>query len=323
MIASLAGAPVGSCAADPPAASAAPAPATGSELRVRAPDLSRPLSEILPAPEPPREPVRARVFERINADRAAAGVAPVAWDESAARVAEAFCRQQVAERSRGHFLMNGIPPYARTAFAGIFGLQSENSVSWITTAPEFSEPAVKLALDGEEQMMAERPPRDGHRQTILDPDATHVGVGWALERGRFQLAEEFLARRLERLTLSLPDRRHAAVRFEGKPASGERLRFVVVAREAEPVPLSRAEASARTSYAYPPSYIAYIPEGTTLMRVAGLPNDDRLRIGDGREFSFLFSADRPGLYTLTFYVSRTSENPRAGGSATLWVERAT
>jgi hypothetical protein len=113
------------------------------------------------------------------------------------------------------------------------------------------------------------------------------------------------------------------VRFEGKPVSGERLRFVVVAREPEPAPLSHAEASARTTYGYPPSFIAYIPEGATLMRVAGLPNDDRLRIGDGREFSFVFAADRPGLYTFTFYVARTSEPPRPGGSATLWVERAT
>jgi hypothetical protein len=245
----------------------------------------------------------------------------VAWDDAAARVADAFCRRQVEERSRGHYLMDGLPPYARTGFAGIFGLQSENSVSWITTAREFSEPAMKLAMDGQEQMMAEKPPLDGHRQTILDPEATHVGVGWAMEHGRFQLAEEFLVRRLERLSMALPDRRHAAVRFEGKPAAGERLRFVVVAREREPAPISREEANAKTSYSYPPGYVAYIPEGATLMRVAGLANDDRLRISDGREFSFLFNADRPGLYTLTFYVARTSEPPRPGGAATLWVER--
>ena len=297
-------------------------PAAASGLRVRAPDLSRPLSEGLPPPARPREPVRARVFEQINADRAAARLAPVDWDEAAAGVADAFCRQQVAERSRGHYLMDGIPPYARTGFAGIFGLHSENSISWITTAREFAEPAVRLALDGQEQMMAEKPPFDGHRQTILDPEATHVGVGWALEHGRFQLAEEFLARRLERLRMTLPDPRHAAVRFEGKPAAGERLRFVVVAREPEPEPLTRDEASAKTSYAYPKGYVAYIPEGATLMRVAGLPNDDRLRISDGREFSFLFAADRPGLYTLTFYVAKTAEPPRPGGSAVLWVERS-
>ena len=293
----------------------------GSALTVRAPDLSHPLTETSPPAAHPEEPVGAGILERINADRARAGVAPVAWDGAAARVAEAFCRQQVEERSRGHYLMDGIPPYARTSFAGIFGLQTENSVSWITTARQFAESPLRLALEGHEQMMAERPPHDGHRQTILDPAATHVGVGWALDHGRFQMAQEFLVRRLERLSLTLPDRRFAAVRVAGKPAAGERLRFVVVSREPEPAPISREEASARTSYSYPAPFVAYIPEGSTLMRVSGLANDDRIRTSDGREFSFLFTADRAGLYTLQFYVSRGADPPRPGGAATIWVEQ--
>ena len=28
--------------------------------------------------------------------------------------------------------------------------------------------------------MEEKPPADGHRRTILDPEATHVGVGYAI-----------------------------------------------------------------------------------------------------------------------------------------------
>ena len=61
---------------------------------------------------------------------------------------------------------------------------------------------MRLALEGHENMLREKPPSDGHRRTILDPEATHVGVGWAAENGRFQMAQEFLVRGLARLGLS-------------------------------------------------------------------------------------------------------------------------
>ena len=125
----------------------------------------------------------------------------MAWDEAASRVADAFCAAQIAEGTRGHFLTDAVPPYARTAFAGIFGMGSENSVAWITTAPVFEESALALALAGHADMMRETPPNDGHRKTILDPEATHVGVGWAMKGGSFRMAEEFLTRKLAVLTL--------------------------------------------------------------------------------------------------------------------------
>lgn len=290
-------------------------------LRVRAPDLARPLTETFPPPARPDEPVAAAVFDRINEDRRSAGLPAIAWDQSAAGVAQAFCHRQIEERSNGHFLMDGIPPYARTSFAAIFGMQAENSVSWTSTGRSFPEPPLRLALEGEEQMFSERPPNDGHRKTILDPEATHVGVGWDVAGGRFQMAQEFLVRRLERLTLSRADPRSGIVRFAGRTVSGERIRFVVVGREAEPKPLTREQANARTSYSYPRSYVAYLPEGTTLLRVSGVRNDDRIRLLDARDFDFLFVPDGPGLFTLTFYVSNSAGVPRPGGSATVWIER--
>ncbi len=265
--------------------------------------------------------MKAAVFARINDDRAAAGLSPVAWDEAASRVADAFCARQVAEKTRGHYLTDGIPPYARTGLAGVFGMQSENSASWVTTEAAFSEPAVRLALSGQEQMMEEKPPNDGHRRTILDPEATHVGVGYAEAGGRFQMAQEFLARTLERLALSSEDQSRALVRFEGKPHGHERLRFVVIAREPLPAPLTRAEATARTSYSYPRPELAYIPEGHRLTRVMGVTNDDRIRLREDGRFLFLFGPDGPGLYTFVFFTSQDRKPARPGASACLWVEQ--
>ncbi len=289
-------------------------------LELRAPQLDRPLTERAPDPSRPGDPVKAAVLARINADRARFGIAPVAWDDAAARVADAFCARQIQERTRGHFLMDGLPPYARTGFAGIFGLHSQNSVSWVTTAPKFSETTIALALSGQEQMMDEKPPADGHRVTILDPEATHVGVGYSVSGGRFQMSQEFLTRRMEQVTLAEADAGGAAIVIRGKPAANWRLRFVTIAREEPPSPLTREQASGKTSYSYPKASLAYIPEGIRGMTVVGMTTDDKVRILPGHEFLFTFAPDRPGLYTFEFYVAESDgSRPRPGGSATIWV----
>ncbi|HEY6066589.1 MAG TPA: hypothetical protein VIY96_10550, partial [Thermoanaerobaculia bacterium] len=242
------------------------------------------------------------------------------WDGRAAAVADAFCAGQVQERTRGHYLTDGVPPYARTSFAGVFGVQSENSASWVTTGAKFEDPPLQLALTAERQMVQERAPDDGHRKTILDPDATHVGIGYALGGGRFQMAQEFLGRSLERLTLSIVDARGCAVRFEGKTLGGRRLEFVMAAREPEPRLLTREEATARKSYAYPRSDVAYLPEGSVVSRIEGVVNEPRIHVRTRGRFTFVFAPDAPGLYTFVFYVSRGAGRARPGGSATMWVE---
>jgi len=261
------------------------------------------------------------VFERINQDRAAAGLRPVAWDEEAARAAGDFCARQVAEKTRGHFLTDGVPPYARMSFAGVFGMHSENSVSWVTNAETFSDSPEKLALEGHADMMREKPPYDGHRQTILDPEATHVGVGYAVGHGRFQMAQEFLTRGLQTLSLTRLSGSLAGVVFDGRPLSKQVLRFVTVAWEPAPTHLTRQEASARTSYSYPNPRVSYIPEGLRLLQVVGTTSQDRLKIRTDHSFSFDFVPARPGLYSLVFYLSEGQTGPpRPGGSAVLWFE---
>jgi hypothetical protein len=299
-----------------------PPPPKPERLAIRWPDLQKPLTETYPDREEPRDPVKAGVFARINADRAAAKLPPVAWDEGASRVADAFCATQIAEGTNGHFLINGIPPYARTALAGVFGMGYENAVSWRTTAPKFRESALELALAGQADMMREKAPYDGHRRTILDPHVTHVGVGYAMERGNFRMAQEFQTRRLSELTLERSGEGAATVLIKGKPLPSNRLRFVTIAHEPSPRPLTKAEASARTSYEYPEPQRAYVEEGLKSMRVVGTETEDRIRIASAGEFSCRFMPTAPGLWTLVFYFSEEKEKPAQGGVAVLWVEKA-
>ena len=292
-----------------------------AELRIVAPDLTTPLFERSPDLSYPHDPVRVAVFERINRDRTDSGLKPVEWDEGAARVADAFCAEQVRERSRGHFLTNGVPPYARTGLAGVFGMQSENSVSWTTTAPEIRDRLEDLALLGHAEMIAEKPPNDGHRKTILDPDATHVGVGYAAGEGRFQMAQEFLTRHLERLRVSQAARPPHVIRLDGRTVERRRLQFVTVSVEPAPRPLTRAEARARSSYSYPRPSFAYVPEGSGAVEVGGVGTQSVIRMRRNREFSFTLAADSPGLWTILFYTVSGDGRPAApGGLAVVWVE---
>jgi uncharacterized protein YkwD len=291
-------------------------------LAIRAPDLEHPLSESYPPPTSPEDPVKKAVFARINADRATQGLAPVAWDEAAARVADVYAAAQVREDVRGHFLLDGVPPYARTAFAGIFGFGQENSVAWTTTGSSFQEPSVGLAVEGEASMFAEKPPNDGHRRTILDPDATHVGVGWAQGGNRFRMAEEFLTRRLAELTIEIVARDPATVLFRGRPVAGQHLHFVTLALEPAPRPISRSEAKARTRYGYPDAHLAYVPEGFRSLQIVGARTEDRLRINPAGDFSFRFTPPQPGLWTIAFHLSDGRARPKQGGLAVLWVEKA-
>jgi uncharacterized protein YkwD len=303
---------------------AAAAPDRGaSALSIRAPDLRQPLGELYPAPGPrPADEVKAGLLDRINEDRAKSGLKPVAWDEAASRLADAYCAAQVAEGTRGHFLTNGTPPYARTALAGIFGMGAENSVSWVTTAESFEESALELALAGHEGMMSETPPDDGHRRTILDPGATHVGVGYALEHGSFRMAEEFLTRHLAELTLEQVADRPDTVLFRGRTRAEQRLAFVTIAQEPLPQRLSKAEANRRSSYALPAPRIAYVPEGMKSMRVVGSETEDRILLGPTSDFSFRFTPLQPGLWTIVFYTSSDRGKPRPGGLAVLEIARA-
>ncbi len=296
------------------AATSSPASPPKSRLLVRAPRL--PVTETVPAPSSPKDPVKAGVLERINSDRAAEGLSPVAWDDAASKVADAYCAAQVAEGTRGHFLTDGVPPYARTAFAGISGMGSENSVAWLTTAPEFGDSALALALAGHADMMRETPPNDGHRKTILDSEATHVGVGWSMTGGSFRMAEEFLTRKLAVLTLASDG---GTLQVSGRPLAGYSLQFVTIAWEAEPEGISKDEVRSRNQYVYPDPRFALVAEGRTSMRVIGVDTNDLIRVAGTGEFSFRWAPPQAGLWTMVFYVAEARERPRPGGLAVVWM----
>jgi uncharacterized protein YkwD len=196
---------------------------------------------------------KARLFARLNEERRAAGVPPVAYDLLAARAGDAFCLDTARTRSSGHWDTAGRPPYLRWGLAGGVDYSAENFGSLTRTGANVAEAEVpERLLDAHEGMMAEVPPADGHRRTVLDPLWTHVGIGAAVVGGEFRMAEEFSRHAVEWVELpAAPLPAGASAPFAVKLPAGWELAAIEVGFEAPAQPMSRAEIARRGSYAYP------------------------------------------------------------------------
>ena len=251
---------------------------------------------------------KSRLFERLNGERRAAGATPVAYDLLGASVGDAFCLDAATARTSGHWDAAGRPPYLRWALAGGVDYHSENFSSLTRTGAgvEGSEVS-RLLLDAHRQMMAERPPDDGHRRTVLDPEWTHVGIGAAVAGGEFRMVEEYSRRVVEWVDVPrspVPARVRAP--FAVKLPPGWTFVALEVGYEPAPRPMSREEIRRRGAYAYPapsqhflaraPSYAQY-PDGSRgeVDVVRGVARADiPLLSGPGNYYVFVFA--RPGPY---------------------------
>jgi len=223
----------------PPGATAATAAATGVASPVAAASF---------------DPVglAAQMLDLINRDRAAAGLAAVAWDEAAAGVAAAHVADMAAHDYFSHWNPDGLGPDHRYSAAGGQHAAMENLYAYVSAfadgrgAPIADWPAV---IDAAQASLMASP---GHRANILSPAHTHVGIGMAYDpdTGRLWLAQEFVNQYVT-LAASLPDAAApgAAIRVAGAfgPAAlGNAL--LVLAYEPLPAPLSAAELAARSTY---------------------------------------------------------------------------
>ena len=169
-------------------------------------------------------------------------------------------------------------------------------------------------------MLEEKPPDDGHRRAILDPAATHVGIGWSQSGPNFRLAEEFTSRRFDWLRVDRFGRDGSAVRVKGHARPGMRIAFVSVARQDLPSALPREVVNSRRSYSYPDPRYALVPAGSGL-RAGGLINLRCITASVRGRFSFDYLIDQPGLWTFIIYFDRKGEKlALPGASFTLWVD---
>jgi len=145
------------------------------------------------------EVLKLKLVEQINKDRIRHGLKPVEYDSLASKVGDSHCKEMLKNRYSSHWNMKGYKPYHRYSQAGGDDNISEN-VSFqqhYWSRPGFHIDVYKMMLKSHKDMLNEKPPNDGHRQNILDPYHTHVGIGLAFDRYNVYMTQEFLDRYVE------------------------------------------------------------------------------------------------------------------------------
>jgi uncharacterized protein YkwD len=264
----------------------------------------------------PRAADKRALFERINRDRAEAGVPAVRYEPRAALAGDRFCFDAALAGSWGHWDVAGRAPYLRWALAGGVDYESENVAAYAVSGGRIDRPLRDLMLESHDAMMAERPPHDGHRRTVLDPLFTHVGIGLAAVGGEFRMTEEFTRVAFEWVELPAgPLHPGERARFAGLPLPEWEVDLVEIRFEPPPRPLSVAELRRRGSYRLPPVVQTLRPR---------LPEGGRYETGDRGDFPVEngrvdvgFPVEQRGRYFVVCYLRRKGGGREAMSPATI------
>ena len=271
---------------------AAPALATGedggSAVGRSTPGAGEALPPAAAAAEQPGE-LEAYALALVNQARQQAGLAPLAWDPQAASAARAHAQELVSAGYLSHRDRLGRSPLVRYAQAGGSAFLMEN-LGYGTGYPPGPQGLRQFLQDTLHTMLAQRPPHDAHRQNLLDPAHTAVGIGLAAAQGRLAVAQEFVNQYVQ---LAGPALRRAApgqaVVLAGQAVPGYRIYAVQVSWE--PLPLAQPVVGAALPAAEP--YRLPAPEQT----LAVVPPAERFQLAVP-----LGQPGRPGLYTLLLWA---------------------
>lgn len=275
-----------------------------------------------------RATLRDRMVRLINRDRQAYGLAPVELDPAASAIGDAYCERQIRNRTTGHYTTDGLAPYMRYSFAGGNDGLSENAAAWSANYAFSDRALFELLGRSQDAMMAEVPPRDGHKRTILDPYATHVGIGLAWEKGEFRLVQEFV-RRYVVWTRPLPRQARIgdSVLLAGRAKAGLRVEGITVHHEPAPETMTAHAASAIDTYSLPNKRREYLPrlpttvsranDGTMIATRRIYDNGQRGDFSTASDGAFSFEVpfpDGPGIYTVVVWVSHAESRKAIAAS---------
>ena len=304
--------------------------------------LAAPLAQGDAPGDETRFALRDELLRVINRDRAQFGLRPVKLDPVASALADDYCRQQIKNGTTGHFTLDGLAPYMRYSLAGGNDGVSENVAAWSANYGFGDRALYDMMRKSQSAMMGEAEPHDGHRKTILDPFATHVGIGLAWERGEFRIAEEFIRRYVE---WARPLPRNASTTDRAmlrvQPHAGYVVEAITVHHESFPRAMSAKLANDIASYSLPQKRREYLPRlHDRVEETAAYRREYHESYADGRKGDFDVAPDGsvafaipfpdgPGVYTIVVWVHarggreaiaasnvsvRVSENTVVGGT---------
>ena len=246
------------------------------------------------------------LLQLLNEQRRRYGLNSLELDPLACRVAAEHARDMATGHFISHWGRDGRKPYQRYSFAGGTDALQENAAS-ADNIQSLAVPGVLSELrERHESMLAEVPPHDGHRKTILDPYHTHVGFGIALSGRSLRLDELYLARYVRLAPFTKVGKPKSKVTLEGRLLNSEHfLNQVDVYYEPLPTPPSFEWLNTPRSVGLPDEHKTLrpkVPPGTRYTD-GSLGDFDWNSEGKFKVRVKLFR-DEPGIYTALFWVRR-------------------
>lgn len=239
------------------------------------------------------------MLELVNADRAANGLRPVAWDETAAEAGQQHSEEMVQFGYMSHWNMDGYGPEYRYSRAGGLDTAQENVYRLVHQWEDGRGAPVddwEKVVAGAQQAWMNSP---GHRANILAPEHTHLGAGIAYNpaTGNVAMAHEFVNRYVA--IEPLPRRAQPGDRLvlRGTLLPGSANPLVNVAYEPFPEPLTLEQLNKTGTYKSAAQHLS-VPQVRTS--------------ADGRFVSeFTLAQDAPpGLYHVWLWVESPGASER-------------
>lgn len=259
------------------------------------------------------------VLDLINRDRASVGLGPVRIDNIAGLAAQRHAEECSANGYMAHWDLLGRKPWERYTDAGGRASVAEN-VAYTGTFREDVKRPETLSLPKEQlfskhdlselesAMYNERPPGDGHRKNILNPDHTGVGIGLALGisvgESRVTMDQEFTDDygNFARLPRTLPSKQPIVV--EGTLEPGVKVYNILLDWEPTPRAMTPKQLNTTHSYGWPETTLAsFAPAGYASPVPIVVSNTPK-----GQHFSLSIPALRhpaPGVYYVIVWAMKS------------------
>ena len=258
----------------------------------------------------------------INTDRLKAGLSQLKLDDLANRVATEHAQDMARGRFLSHWGSDGRKPYQRFGFAGGTDAVQENAsaasnIQSLTPAGIFED-----LRDMHASMMAEVPPADGHRKTILYPFHTHVGFGLGFNGYHLRLDELFLSRYARLDPVPQEAKPYSTVMVGGRLLNPSHfLNEVDIFFEPFPVPPDIDWLRMPRSVSLPDGYTALRPKALRGTRYSdgSLGDFDWERGGKFRAPINLKNG--AGIYTIVFFVRRVPSDKGFPGAQVCIISR--
>jgi uncharacterized protein YkwD len=248
------------------------------------------------------EDFKLNMLAEINRAREAHGLRRVELDEHASKVAQMHVEEMARNSYFSHWDRNGLKPYMRYSLAGGYDAVSEN-LTHTKNIPLHMLPQTII-----NSYLAERPPNDGHKRTLLLPYATHVGIGIAVNDGWVYVAQEFVTKIVKLFPIPRFATLDEKVQLMGKVPSGWELHNIDVFYEPLPSPMTTEELSRTSAYGLPEerkSLFKLLPPNA---RYSDGSRGDIIVADDGAFICPIpFFKKLPGVYTIVVWLLNRSD----------------